>query len=244
MTYCVALRLQQGMVFASDTRTNAGIDHISTFKKMYRFGTPGERVIVLLTAGNLATSQAVVNVLSRDIEMESKKNLLNIPTLFEAADLVGEQACHITQRSRELAQSQDNFSGTFLLGGQLKGRAPELYLIYKEGNSICATVDTPYFQIGESKYGKPILDRAVAYDSDLDDAIRAILVSFDSTIRSNLSVGFPVDLMIYKNDSFLLPEGKRVEKGEPYMHNVRTQWSSGLVQLLRQFSPPPEEYFR
>ncbi len=245
MTYCVGMRLREGMVLASDTRTNAGVDHISTFKKMETFGVAGERALFLLTAGNLATSQAVVHRLRRDIRQDAERHLLGVPSLSEAAEMVGRHAAEITCQTRQTAamvQEGVGFGSTFLLGGQLRGEDPGLYLIYNEGNSICATTDTPFFQIGESKYGKPILDRSINFDSNLDDAIRATLVSFDSTIRSNLSVGFPIDLMVYRTDSLALPRGKRITEDDPYLRTIRGEWSKGLLEILRSFDPPPGDY--
>lgn len=245
MTYCVGILLKDGMVLASDTRTNAGLDHISVFKKMYTFGKDGDRVIVLMTAGNLATSQAVVNRLRRDIRQNEGTHLLNVSSLSEAADIIGNYATDIAKQTRQksgMLQDSSGFGSTFLLAGQIRGHGPRLYMIYSEGNSIYATQDTPFFQIGESKYGKPILDRAIRYDSDINDAVRAVLVSFDSTIRSNLSVGFPIDLMVYHNDSLKMPKGKRLTENDPYLHNIRSQWSQGLLDILRSFDVPPTDY--
>lgn len=245
MTYCVGVLLKEGMILASDTRTNAGLDHISVFKKMYTFGIDGERVIILMTAGNLATSQAVVNRLRRDIRNNEGKHLLNMTSLSEAADMIGSYATEIARQTRQksgMSQDSSGFGSTFLLAGQIKGSGPRLYMIYNEGNSIYATRDTPFFQIGESKYGKPILDRAINYESNLDDALRAVLVSFDSTVRSNLSVGFPMDLMVYHNDSLVMPKGKRLSDEDPYFKNIRSQWSQGLLDILRRFDAPPKEY--
>ncbi|MDO4226110.1 peptidase [Neisseria dentiae] len=244
MTYCVALRLQDGMVFAGDTRTNAGIDHISTFKKLYTFGKDGERSIMLLTSGNLATSQAVVKMLENGILQGTEPNLLDVPTLFDAAQLVGDLVSKVARTTQTRAYTQEGFGSNFLLGGQIKGQQTELYHIYSEGNCINATEDTPYLQIGEAKYGKPILDRSLNYRSSLEDAVRAVLVSFDSTIRSNLSVGFPIDLIVYRNDTYTMPAGIRVTENEPYMNNIRSQWSAGLKAILQQFEEPPADYFR
>ena len=244
MTYCAAMWLQDGIVFAGDTRTNAGIDHVSTFRKMYKFGINGERCIVLLTAGNLATSQAVVNRLFRGIQQDSEHNLHNVASLFDAAMLVGEYVSSIARDTQQRAHRQEGFGSSFLIGGQIRGQCVELYQVYQEGNCIRATRDTPYFQIGESKYGKPILDRSMNYHSSLDEAVRATLVSFDSTIRSNLSVGFPIDLLVYHNDSLVMPEGIRIDESDPYMHNIRTQWSEGLRNTLQSLNEPPEYYFQ
>ncbi len=243
MTYCVAMRLKDGIVFASDTRTNAGIDNVSTFKKLYRFGIEGERSIALLTAGNLATSQAVINMLRNGIDQNHDLNLHNVPTLFDAAQLVGGMVSKITRDTQNRANMQEGFGCSFLLGGQIKGQRPGLFQIYQEGNCICSTKDTPFFQIGESKYGKPILDRSLSYESGLPDAVRAILVSFDSTIRSNLSVGFPIDLLVYRNDTFVLPEGCRLNEKDPYLQHLRIQWSEGLKAILQQFELPPDYYY-
>lgn len=244
MTYCVAIRLQDGIVFASDTRTNAGVDHISVFKKLYTFGTPGERAIVLLTSGNLATSQAVIKMLENGIKLGAEENILNVPTLFDAARMVGQFVSEVARETQVRAHTQEGFGSNFLLGGQIKGQAPELYHIYPEGNCINATEDTPFLQIGEAKYGKPILDRSLTHRSSLEDAVRAVLVSFDSTIRSNLSVGFPIDLLVYRNDSLSTAGGIRIDQDEPYMRNIRAQWSDGLKAILRQFPEPPNYYFQ
>ena len=245
MTYCVALNLQEGMIFASDTRTNAGVDHVSTFKKMFRFAIEGERVLFIMTSGNLATSQAVIELLQQDIQYNVDKNLLNVPTLFDAAQLVGRCASQIAHDSQQIGHTQDAmFGSNFLIGGQIRGQTPKLYSIYNEGNFITATQDTPFFQIGESKYGKPILDRAVSYTTSIDDALRAVLVSFDSTIRSNLSVGFPIDLVVYPKDSLSMPQGIRIERDDAYMSTIRAQWSHGLIHLLQQFDSPPTDYLR
>lgn len=242
MTYCAAIHLQDGIVFASDTRTNAGVDHISVFKKMYALGVAGERVITILSAGNLATSQAVINLLEKDIAHDSERSLYALPSLFDIAGVIGEYANQVKHKSQETAMTQQGFGSSFLLGGQIKGRSPKLYLIYDEGNFIHATKDTPFLQIGESKYGKPILDRAIEFDSSIDDALRAMLVSFDSTARSNLSVGFPMDVSVYRTDSLMIPQGKRIEENDPYFQKIRDQWSDGLIDILQGFDAPPADY--
>jgi putative proteasome-type protease len=245
MTYCVAMRLEEGLIFVSDSRTNAGIDHIATFRKLYRFGIPGERMIVIQTAGNLATSQSVVTRLFHLIQANLDQHLNNVATLFDAASLVGEAMREVMLRTSMLSKNDEyDFSSSILLGGQIKGQAPELYNIYPQGNFIAATEDTPYFQIGESKYGKPILDRALSYDTSLDKALRCALISFDSTIRSNLSVGTPLDLLVYKNNSFDFPEGRRLYENDPYFSMIRQQWSDGLRNTLAELPPPPDEYWR
>lgn len=245
MTYCVAMRLEEGLLFVSDSRTNAGIDHIATFRKLHRFGIPGERLIVMQTSGNLATSQAVVTQLYHQMQAEIGTHLNNVPTLFEAAALIGATMRDVVARSATLSQGDNyEFASSILLGGQIKGQKSELYNIYPQGNFISATEDTPYFQIGESKYGKPILDRALNYQTSLDKALRCALISFDSTIRSNLSVGTPLDLMVYRNNSFDFPEGRRLYENDPYFAMIRQQWSDGLRTTLAGLPPPPDDYWR
>ena len=239
MTYCVAMRLAEGLVCVSDSRTNAGVDHIAVFRKLHRFGIDGERVIILQSAGNLATSQSVVTLLRQRINSDDGLHLDNVPTMFEAARLVGKTL-------REVLAHEDidrDFSCSFLLSGQIAGAPPQLYNIYPQGNFIAATEDTPYFQIGESKYGKPILDRALTYQTPVEKALRCALISFDSTIRSNLSVGTPLDLLVYSNDSLRLPTGRRLYDDDPYWAMIRTQWSEGLKQAMASMPPPPEEYW-
>ncbi len=242
MTYCVGMRLQEGLLFASDSRTNAGVDHIATFRKLYRFGIPGERLIVLQTAGNLATSQAVVSLLRQRLQGEGA-NLHNVPTMFAAARLVGETLREVVEHdaSPSMASGID-MSSSFLVGGQIAGEEPQLYNLYPQGNFICATVDTPYFQIGESKYGKPILDRALSHTTALEQALRCALISFDSTIRSNLSVGMPLDVLVYRKDSLSIPEGYRVEEGDAYYEDIRGQWCSNLRRMLVELPAAPGFY--
>ncbi|TWH63799.1 putative proteasome-type protease [Azomonas agilis] len=243
MTYCVAMNLAEGLVFVSDSRTNAGIDHIATFRKLYTFGTPGERVIVLQTAGNLATSQSIISLLRQRL-FGSEPHLLNVPTLFEVARLVGQTVREVAQYDAESAKSGIDMSCSFLLGGQINGEPPALFNIYPQGNFIQATQDTPYFQIGESKYGKPILDRALKYDLNLEQALRGALVSFDSTIRSNLSVGMPLDVLVYRTDSLNIPKGVRIREDDPYFAEVRERWSQGLRQLLESMPTSPEHFLQ
>ncbi|AFM33807.1 MULTISPECIES: proteasome-type protease [Stutzerimonas stutzeri subgroup] len=242
MTYCVAMNLADGLVFVSDSRTNAGVDHIATFRKLYRFGIPGERLIVLQTAGNLATSQAVVSLLRHRLLGEGA-NLHNVPTMFAAARLVGDTLREVIEHdaSPSMASGID-MSSSFLVGGQIAGEEPQLYNLYPQGNFICATVDTPYFQIGESKYGKPILDRALRHSTALEQALRCALISFDSTIRSNLSVGMPLDVLVYRRDSLQVPDGYRVEEGDAYYEDIREQWCSNLRRMLVELPAAPGFY--
>ena len=241
MTYCVAMRLKEGLVFVSDSRTNAGVDHIAIFRKMHVFGVEGERIIVLQSSGNLATSQAVVTLLRERIQHQAEHNLHTVKTMYEAAELVGDTLREVLKKYKE--QDMD-FSCSLLLGGQILGEEPKLHNIYPQGNFIAATQDTPYFQIGESKYGKPILDRALNYFTPIEKALRCALISFDSTIRSNLSVATPLDLLVYKNHSFSIPQGRRVFDDDPYFQMIRSQWSEGLQQVLAQLPPPPDDYWQ
>ncbi|HWV11073.1 MAG TPA: proteasome-type protease [Pseudomonas sp.] len=243
MTYCVAMNLPEGQVFISDSRTNAGVDHIAIFRKLHLFGVEGERVLMLQSAGNLATSQSVVSLLRQRLQSDGV-NLHNVPNLFAAATLVGDTMREVLARDGDSSLVQGiDLSCSFLLGGQIQGEPPALYNLYPQGNFISSTDDTPYFQIGESKYGKPILDRSLDHRSSLSHALRCGLMSFDSTIRSNLSVGMPLDLMVYRADSLSIPQGFRVEEGDPYFENIRKQWGDGLRELLGQLPPPPDDYW-
>lgn len=244
MTYCCALRLEQGLVFISDTRTNAGVDHISVFRKLHTFGVTGERFIALQTAGNLATTQAVIGHLQNALTLQQEPNLYSVNTMFEAAELIGKTLKAVLEDISSDTQEQMNYACSILVGGQIKGGDMQLYNVYPQGNFICATTDTPYFQIGESKYGKPILDRALYYAMPLDDALRCSLISFDSTLRSNVSVGLPLDALIYKKDSFVIPMGKRITEDDPYFSQISRQWSDTLRRGLQEMPKPTDDYWR
>ncbi|UDF36462.1 UNVERIFIED_ORG: proteasome-type protease [Shinella sp. XGS7] len=242
MTYCVAMRLQAGLLFASDSRTNAGVDHISTFRKMNVFELPGERLICVLNAGNLATTQSVISLLRQRCAQEGQ-HLLNVASLYEAAELLGRTLKEVVARDANdatLGQGVD-FGANFILGGQIKGEAPRLFHIYPQGNFIEATEDTPYFQIGESKYGKPIIDRVIRYGSSLNEATKCTLISFDSTIRSNLSVGLPIDMLLYRSDSFAPAAPHRVEATDPYFLKLSRGWGEGLRRVFAKL--PDEDWF-
>lgn len=244
MTYCCALRLEQGLVFISDTRTNAGVDHISVFRKLHTFGVTGERFIALQTAGNLATTQAVIGHLQNALTLQQEPNLYSVNTMFEAAELIGKTLKAVLEDISSDTQEQMNYACSILVGGQIKGGEMQLYNVYPQGNFICATTDTPYFQIGESKYGKPILDRALYYAMPLDDALRCSLISFDSTLRSNVSVGLPLDALIYIKDSFVIPMGKRITEDDPYFSQISRQWSDTLRRGLQEMPKPTDDYWR
>jgi putative proteasome-type protease len=234
MTYCVAMRLREGLVFAADTRTNAGVDHLATFRKMHVFERRGERSIVLLTSGNLASAQSVISHLCERAQHEDEKNLYTVGSMFGAAQLVGDTVNEVIARASAGQQNCGvDFGLNVLLGGQIAGERPRLFHIYPQGNFIEATEDTAYFQIGEVKYGKPIIDRVVDYDTELTKAVKCTLISFDSTIRSNLSVGLPIDLATYREDSFEL-NIKRIAENDEYFNSLRQAWGSGLRQQFEQ----------
>ncbi len=239
MTYCVGMLLQQGLVFASDTRTNAGVDQVAIFPKMNVFEIDKERVIVLLTAGNLAITQSVVNSLRDKVTANEGTHLLNVSTMFEAAKIVGDEIRVVYERDAEhLKNHKTDFNASILMGGQIRGERPRLFNVYSAGNFIESCAETPYFQIGETKYGKPIIDRVVKYDSDMMDAVKCLLISFDSTIRSNISVAAPIDLMIYKTDSLHANSKQRITESDPYYTSVRKGWGEGLKKVFSALPNP------
>lgn len=230
MTYCLSIKVDDGLVFASDSRTNAGVDYASIFSKMHRFVLNDDRYLVLLAAGSLATTQAVVNFIRRDLENPAAFNSLNAALyLYDAAAYIGELSVRV-QEQHWPAMQRSGFSAeaTFILGGQIRGQAPEIYLIYPQGNYIAASPDTPYLQIGETKYGKPILDRMATPSTSLEDAARCALVSLDSTMRSNISVGPPVEVMIYRKDSFCAGEYLSLDYKTPFYGEIQKRWSEGI----------------
>ncbi len=242
MTYCVGLFLDDGLVMLSDTRTNAGMDNISCFSKQHLFHRPGDRAIVVMTAGNLAVSQAVVNLIRDGLPDEEgvERTLYSVESMFDAASLVGEAIRHVHRVHGPAMKEQDiSFDVSILVGGQLAGRTMRLFQIYAAGNFIAATSDTPFLQVGEHKYGKPILDRACHSDSSLQDGIKLALISMDSTLRSNLSVGLPLDLTLYRRDSLDLSTNWRVNEGDAYFQDIRERWSSALREAYRAIPEPP-----
>ena len=240
MTYCVGLLLDTGLVLLSDSRTNAGVDQINTFRKMSTFQQPGERVLVLMSAGNLAVTQAVVNLLHEPAEDTAKPpKLLAAPNMFDAARVVGEALREIRLRDgKHLKEQGHEFNGTFILGGQIKGEEARLFHIYSAGNFIESSIDTPYFQIGESKYGKPIIDRVISRTSSLAEAAKCALVSMDSTIRSNLSVGPPLDLAIIRRDEYKLATHISIDVDNEYFKMIRTRWGFALKEVFSQLPNP------
>ncbi len=236
MTYCVGLALDAGMIFASDSRTNAGMDDIARFCKMTVFERPGDRVLVLLSSGNLAGTQAVIGVLNqRCAAGDAVPNLQNARTMFDVAMLVADAMRDIERRDGDYVEDNPiGFNASFILGGQIRGESMRLFRIYAEGNFIEAGIDTPYFQTGETKYGKPIIDRVITRSTPLAEAIKCVLVSFDSTMRSNLSVGMPIDLICYERDSLEVVKQRRFENRDAYFSALSHEWSEGTRKVFSQ----------
>ena len=233
MTYCLAAAVNAGLIFASDSRTNAGVDHINSYPKLHTFVWPGDRAYVLLSAGNLATTQAVVTRLQREA-MEDGGPLRRADYMTEAAEHVGQISQQVQARHAPEAPSSSRVSleASFILGGQIGTQSPGLFLIYPQGNFITCSEEQPFLQIGETKYGKPILDRIITPGLSLEDAARCALVSIDSTMRSNLSVGPPIDLALYPRDSLEQPRALRYKLNSPYFASVRKQWGEGLRRIF------------
>jgi len=239
MTYCVAMRLDAGLVFLSDSRTNAGVDHINTFRKMHVFEKPGERVLMLMTSGNLSISQSVVNTLREKLEAKRGNNLNKVRNMFEAAKHVGDCLREVHERDAgALEKFGIDFAAALILGGQIKCEEPRVFNIYAAGNFIEATRETPYFQIGESKYGKPIIDRVINSKTSLDEAAKCALISMDSTIRSNLSVGLPLDLVIYERDALRVKQQVQITQDNAYYGHIRRQWGEQLRQGFAELPDP------
>ena len=240
MTYCVGIKLDAGIVFLSDSRTNAGVDQVRTFRKTHRFERPGERVIIVQTAGNLALSQAVLSALRSAFQPESADlTLWNAKTMFDAANVVGEAVRRVHARDHEAMQSFGlEFNVSLIVGGQIRGEAPRLFNVYNVGNFIESTPETPYFQLGESKYGKPILDRVITTSLSLNEAAKCALVSMDSTMKSNLSVGLPLDLVCYRSDSFVVDQQTLIDEHDAYFDSIRKSWGQQLRKVFDELPNP------
>ena len=243
MTYCCGVLVRDGLVMIADTRTNAGLDNVSTFRKLHIFSKPGDRIMAVASAGNLAISQSVLSTLTEGLEDPHTgdiETLLNAPTMFQAAQRIGRaiRAVHATEGTA--LQSEDiNFDVSFLFGGQIKGSRMRLFMVYTAGNFIECTTDTPYLQIGEHKYGKPVLDRAISFDTDLYDGLKIGLISMDSTMRSNLGVGLPIDILVVRRDTCASEVSYRIEPGEPYFQDLRERWSGALRAAHIAIPRPP-----
>ena len=235
MTYCVATMIDAGIVFASDSRTNAGVDNISTFRKMKTFERPGDRALVVINSGNLAITQATLNHLEQAIRRGTEPNLMSVYSMYDVAELVGAALREVRHRDGPfLLENNVDASANFIVGGQIAGEHQRLFLVYAEGNFIEATPETPYFQIGEVKYGKPIIDRVISAGTCMEDVIKCVLVSFDSTMRSNLSVGMPIDLACYERESLQLGHLRRFDDQDPYMLSLRQSWGEGVRRAFAQ----------
>jgi putative proteasome-type protease len=240
MTYCVAMVLDAGMIFASDSRTNAGVDHIGRFRKMRVYERVGNRLIALVSSGNLSISQNAVNLFEqRSRNQQGSQSMFTADNMFDVATLLGESLREVKRRDApHLMQSNVDPSASFLIGGQIGSEPPRLFNIYPEGNFIEATPETPYFQIGEIKYGKPILDRVVNSHTSLTDAAKCTLVSFDSTMRSNISVGLPIDLMVYERDTLRVGTQCSIDEHDPYFKMIHTKWAEGLKKVFAELPNP------
>ena len=243
MTYCCGILVREGLVMIADTRTNAGLDNVSTFRKLHLFRNDGERVLMIATAGNLSISQNVINYVSEGLENPETgkvERLMEAPTVFAAAELIGRAVRKVRDVQGEaLEKAKINFEVTMLFGGQIAGRRLRLFMIYSAGNFIEATQDTPYLQISEHKYGKPVLDRAVEFNTRIDDALKLALISMDSTMRSNLGVGLPIDIAVLPRDTMVLEVDHRIDNIDPYYHDLRDRWSVALRAAHNGIPRPP-----
>lgn len=239
MTYCLGIKTRQGLVMASDTRTNAGYDQVNVCRKMHFFEHPGERTFVLLASGSLSCTQSIMTLLKRDFDRD--EGLAKAPSLYDAARVIGEQVRAVGEIDRKALERDDyRFNVHFLLGGQVVGQPPDLYLIYPQGNPLCATEDSPYLQIGEAKYGRPILDRGVRYDhTSLEEAAKYALLSLDSTMRSNVTVGLPIDMCLYTNDDLRIRRYKRFTHKDQTLLSIQSQWETTLRQGILDLPPIP-----
>ena len=241
MTYCVGMVLEKGLVLMSDTRTNSGVDNISTFRKMFQWSVPGERMIAVMTAGNLATTQAVISQLDERTKTPSERDnaLLKGPTMFQVVTEIG----RLLRATIETAQKvngeggKGRFTATMIVDGQIAGMQPRLFMIYPEGNFIEASWDTPFFQIGETKYGRPILLRGYNREMTFEDAVKLMMVSFDSTLKANLSVGLPLDLLVIGKDEFAATHEHRITSDDPYFDTISSGWGDALRSAFHSLPP-------
>jgi putative proteasome-type protease len=252
MTYCVGMVLDKGLVLMSDTRTNSGVDNISVFRKMFTWTEPGERIITIMTAGNLATTQAVISQIEERTKApgERRPSIMDAPTMFQIATLVGRMLRDVIEGRQETGMQSEGprFTASMIVAGQIKDMEPRLFMIYPEGNFIEASFDTPFFQIGETKYGRPILLRGYDKAMSFEDAVKLLMVSFDSTLAANLSVGLPFDLMVIERDQFAPLHQRRIQADDPYFKSISSSWSEALRQAFYSLpdytfenpAPPPE----
>ncbi|MEQ9357492.1 peptidase [Coleofasciculus chthonoplastes] len=247
MTYCLGIINRFGIVLAADSRTNAGVDYISTYNKLFDFSLPGERAIVICTSGNLSITQGVINQLHRDLHSQEELNIHSLPNMYEVTRYVGSKLRQIQDQDRPwLERDRIDFHCSLLVGGQIRGEAPQLYLIYTQGNFIQATLETPFLQIGETKYGKPILDRTLTYDMPLEAVAKCALLSIDSTMKSNISVGPPINLVMYEAGTFMARQKLQLRLGDPYLAKIRKLWEDSLRRAFEsmpniEWQHPPVE---
>ena len=243
MTYCCGILVRDGLVMIADTRTNAGLDNVSTFRKLHVYTEPGERIMAIASSGNLSLSQSVRSILTEGVdnpETGERETLMNSPTMFQAAQRIGRTIRTIqSAEGKALEEAAVDHDVAFLFGGQIKGERLRLFMIYSAGNFIECTTDTPYLQIGEHKYGKPVLDRAISFDTDVYDGLKIGLISMDSTMRSNLGVGLPIDVMVVRRDVYNYELNYRIEPGEPYFQDLRERWSAALRAAHIAIPRPP-----
>lgn len=238
MTYCVGMRLNSGLVFLSDSRTNAGVDHIGSFRKMTLFENPGDRIMVLLTAGNLSISQSVRQTISEYLTADGT-SIWTASSMYEAAQIVGESIRSVHKRDAEsLEQFGIDFNVSLIFGGQIRGERCRLFQMYSAGNFIESHDENPYFQIGESKYGKPIIDRVITPNTQLDEAAKCALISMDSTLRSNISVGFPLDLLLYDEDALTISRFVTIDEKNQYFQMLRSSWGKELRSVFEGIADP------
>lgn len=246
MTYCVAVRLETGMIFASDSRTNAGVDHIATFCKMKVYEKADDRLIVVLSSGNLAITQGVTNLLDRNAKAKEHadcppgvESIWEASSMYDAARIVGEALREMQRKDGDfLREANIDAGATLIVGGQIRGEGTRLFLVYTQGNFIEAGDDTPFFQLGESKYGKPILDRVITPGTPQKEAAKCVLISFDSTMKSNISVGLPIDMLWYPLGSLRVGLQQRIRENDPYFTMLRTRWGGGLRRVFAELPDP------
>jgi putative proteasome-type protease len=227
--------IDAGIVFASDSRTNAGVDNISTFRKMKTFERAGDRAIVIVNSGNLAITQATINLLEQAIRRNHEPHLMSVYSMYDVAELVGSALREVRHRDGPfLMENNVDGGANFIVGGQIAGEHQRLFMVYSEGNFIEATQETPYFQIGEVKYGKPIIDRVISANTCMDDAVKCVLVSFDSTMKSNLTVGMPIDMACYERESLHIGHTHRFDDHDPYMRRLSQSWCEGVRRAFAQ----------
>ena len=244
MTYCLGIITRSGLVLAADSRTNAGVDYISTYRKLFDFSLPGERAIILCSSGNLSITQAVISSLKKDIKVQQDINLHSLPTFYDIARYIGDKTRQIIDQDRAwLEKDGIDYNCNFLLGGQIQGEEPGLYLIYTQGNSIQATPETPFLQIGETKYGKPILDRTITFETSVQVAAKAAILSIDSTMKSNISVGPPINLVMYETDSLAIEHQLELPLRDPYLAKLRKTWEVALNDAVESIPNINWEYY-